>query len=505
MKHFNLLILLALPYFGIAQENVTLSPPIKAIVLNKIDNIFKVGDTVSLTSLATLNVGGSKLLSFTYLDLKGYQHSFDYKLLKNLDILPANSIEQKWQQVLLRNGVYENLAKNDMQYDFRNELNDDAISFVSKLKNENKIFNDPYFEDYLYTLSNKIHPGVLKDGRPGNIYILIIKDTNPNAFALPNGTIVFSTGLLSTIQSEDELIGVLAHEISHFVLDHHVINYNKMVERKKRAEFWSGLATVVSAGADIYLSSKYSEYIPGMLTASTAILSTVISNEIVERLGIKYNREQEFEADKVAAEIIDYIKGNKVGLSAALMRLKNFNILSGNYASLYDSRTHPNIDARIKAIGKVDDWDKYKQPEYFKKSSIINSYNAWIELWIYAKHTNAIDLANRNILSNVGTESDYIVKAVAMRRLYDTKESNEEVIALLEKGKSINVIPNKVIPREEAITLLRLNKKNEAKIAFQTYLTILFDTYKESTGVYAGELAEEIEWTKTMIYKIDNL
>ena len=87
----------------------------------------------------------------------------------------------------------------------------------------------------------------------------------------------------------------------------------------------------------IYLQ-KYSDYIPGMLTTSTAILSTIISNEVLERLGIKYNQEQEFEADKVAAEIIDYIKGDRIGLSAALMRLKQYSIISGDYASLYGSK-----------------------------------------------------------------------------------------------------------------------------------------------------------------------
>lgn len=505
MKHLNYLILLLLPYFGSGQETVTFFNPIKAVVKDKIENTFKVGDTVAIASLASISVDGSKLISFTYRDIKGYQHTFDYKHFRNLELLPANSIEQKWQHILLKTGVYESLVKNEMQYDIRNELNEDAISYVAKLKNENRIFSDPYFEDYLYTLSTKIHPGILKDGRPGNIYILMIRDPSPNAFALPNGTIIFSTGLLSTIQSEDELVGILAHEISHFVLDHQVINYNKMIERKKKAEFWAGLATVVSAGADIYLSSKYSDYIPGMLTASTAILSSIISNEVLERLGIKYNREQEFEADKVAAEIIDHIKGNRIGLSAALMRLKNFSIISGDYASLYDSRTHPNLDGRIRAIGKVDNLDNYKQPEYFKKASIINSYNAWIELWLSAKHLNAIELANRNILNDVGTETDYIVKAVALRRLNNTKESNEEVIALLAKAKSLNVIPNKVIPREEAITFLRLNKKIEAKNVFQSYLSILLEDYKTSTGVYGKELENEIVWTKTMIYKIDNL
>lgn len=505
MKSLIFLILTIFPSYLFCQDYITFPEPIKAIAKTKIEQDFNAGDTVDIISLAAISTAYTNLISFGYIDHEGFQHTFEYKFYKQLEFLPPKSISQKWQMQLLKYGVYENLVKNGMQYDIRNELNEDAIEYVNTLTNEKRLFNDKYFEDYLYTLCNKLHPGVLKDGRPGNVSIIIINDTKPEAFALPNGTITLSTGLLSVIQSEDELIGILAHEIAHFVLDHHVINYNKIIERKKKAEFWAGFASVLSVGADIYLSSKYDNYIPGLLSTSTVLLSTAISQEVVERLGAKYNREQEFEADKVAAEIIDHIQGNRIGLSAALTRLRNFSITSGKYAPLYDTKTHPNTESRIIAIGKVDNISRYVQADYFKKSSYINSFNAWIELWTNANHLNAVELADRNIKNNVATESDYIVKAVAFRRLYNTTETNLEVLELLSIAKNLNVTPNKVIPREEALTYLRLNKRNEAQQALQSYLSILIDEYKNSSGAYAQDLALEIEWTKTMIYKINNL
>src|SRR6185436_5295286 len=40
----------------------------------------------------------------------------------------------------------------------------------------------------------------------------------PNAFALPGGVIVVTTGLISLVESESELVSVLAHEMGHVEL-----------------------------------------------------------------------------------------------------------------------------------------------------------------------------------------------------------------------------------------------------------------------------------------------
>ncbi len=48
----------------------------------------------------------------------------------------------------------------------------------------------------------------------------IVDDDTPNAFALPGGYIFVSRGLLALSNSEDELAGVLGHEIAHVGLRH---------------------------------------------------------------------------------------------------------------------------------------------------------------------------------------------------------------------------------------------------------------------------------------------
>ena len=51
--------------------------------------------------------------------------------------------------------------------------------------------------------------------RPFDYEFHVVDQTAPNAFALPGGKIYISRGLLSLVESEDELAGVIGHEITH--------------------------------------------------------------------------------------------------------------------------------------------------------------------------------------------------------------------------------------------------------------------------------------------------
>jgi len=51
---------------------------------------------------------------------------------------------------------------------------------------------------------------------------MVLDDTAVNAFAAPGGYIAITTGMLNSLNNEAELAGVLAHEIAHVVLYHHM-------------------------------------------------------------------------------------------------------------------------------------------------------------------------------------------------------------------------------------------------------------------------------------------
>ena len=148
-----------------------------------------------------------------------------------------------------------------------------------------------------------------------------------------------------------------------------MININKAEKRQKRAEFWASFATGVALAADVYAATNYEYYAPGVITMSTAILAYSIAASVNERMGLKYSREQEMEADKCAVELMKYIDVTPTALASALSKIKNYCIITGNYLSLSGEGTHPALDDRIRKIGKPS---SFYDIEYDKTISFVN-------------------------------------------------------------------------------------------------------------------------------------
>lgn len=500
MKAFFILSITCLVTFqALSQSSITPQVELNVEATSNIYPDIKKGDKFKLT---TVLKEGYKV--YTSTGKPTFIESYD---LKSVEVSSENKVVDLWNKHMLKQSVFSNLLSKGFQYDLRNDLHTESVDFINSLNQQGRFFNDAYLEDYLFSLIAKIHGGVSNYNRPGNLSIRVMKDTEPNAFILPNGTIILSTGLLSTINSEDELMGILGHEVAHFILDHHIINYNKEIDRKKRAEFWSAFATVAAASADAYLSMKNQNHIPGVLTASTVVAATVLSDQITTRLGIKYNKEQETSADIAASEVISSLGFDKGGLAVALQRLKNYFVKTGNFLALSGDGTHPAIESRILEIGLPTELEKFNQPKYFKTVSLINSHNAWIELWSQNQPLAAYDLVQKNIGSGVATETDYVISAVIKRRNATTKEELDEVLRILQKAKSLNVTPHMQISKEEGLTQLRLNNPVEAKKALELYLKQLQD-FKAKNNLDEVDnrlpvLEDEIAWTQKMIFKSD--
>lgn len=417
-----------------------------------------------------------------------------------------SNLTEFWKVQGVNYEVYEKLVKNGMQYSLRKELEDEALQYLEELEKKNLFFNDSYLENFLYTITYKLYPGKIQDGRPGIVNVKVVIDNAPNSYIFPNGTMIVTTGLLTTINSEDELIAVIAHEVSHFVLDHTIININKANQRKKSAEFWAAFATTLAAASEVYLASKNNYYTPGALTYSTAILSTSIADAFIERLGLDYSREQEMEADKCAVELMKYLNINANALSSVLTKIKNYCVLTGDYFALSGKGTHPAVQDRINAIGTPNITDSRT---YDKLISLVISMNAGIEF--NKKHFDVcINLINRNIAVGVAIEDDYLLKAMSNLCMFDNLEKNQESLSLIKQAKVINVVPPIYLFKQEALVNIRLKNFIEAKNSLQTYSQMLNDQFKDLSNVRNSQtwssmnnyLASEIDWTKKMIFKI---
>ena len=281
------------------------------------------------------------------------------------------------------------------------------------------------------------------------------------------------------------------------------------IQRQKRAEFWATLATAVAAVAETAVAANNQYYSPGALTMSTAILSYSIAESINERLGLKFSREQESDADRYAVELMKYIKTNPLALSSALDKIKKYCINTGNYLALSGEGTHPSLNSRIRNIGAPI---KFEDKNYDVYISLVNSSNAILE---FNKHhfSDCFNLASRNVNAKAGTEDDYLLMALVNINTYDTEEKNLESLEYIAKAKALKVCPSINLSKIEAIINLRLKKKNEALISLSKYKeTLEKETVKLDKILNNYEwsatnnfLSIEMEWTLKMINKVSNM
>lgn len=71
---------------------------------------------------------------------------------------------------------------------------------------------------------------------PKNLKILIAKDNYPNAFCLGDGTFVVNMGLFSLMETEQQIAGVISHELAHEILKHNLKSYLRIVEEDINAK-----------------------------------------------------------------------------------------------------------------------------------------------------------------------------------------------------------------------------------------------------------------------------
>jgi Zn-dependent protease with chaperone function len=158
-------------------------------------------------------------------------------------------------------------------------------------------------------------------GRPYLHYHFKILDVKePNAFAIPGGYVYVTRGLINFVQSEDELAGVLAHEVSHIVFKHSL----KQVADNSKLNICTVLAAILAKEPDL------------------AVLGSLISITVLNQYSRKYERE----ADLNAIRLTRAIGFNSLGLFTFLERLaiKEASRYSVDPGIFQD---HPSIQERL--------------------------------------------------------------------------------------------------------------------------------------------------------------
>lgn len=89
---------------------------------------------------------------------------------------------------------------------------------ADEFERTNPISNDPALNARVISIGNSIFP--LQPRTNLSFTFKVIDSLEINAFALPGGFIYVTRGILEFVESDDELAGVIGHEIAHVALRH---------------------------------------------------------------------------------------------------------------------------------------------------------------------------------------------------------------------------------------------------------------------------------------------
>ncbi|KFB72546.1 MAG: TPR repeat-containing protein YfgC precursor [Candidatus Accumulibacter phosphatis] len=201
--------------------------------------------------------------------------------------------------------------------------------------------DDAEVTDYLNRLGSRLVAASANPSRDCQFFF--IRDNTVNAFAMFGGFIGVNTGTLLTAQSESELAGVLAHEISHVMQNH----LARQIAREKQ----NSIASMIAMAVGVLAARSNSQ------VASAAIASAQAGSIQAQ---LAYSRDFEREADRLGFQTMTQAGYDVRGMGDFFGRLQQAGRVYENNAPVY-MRSHPLTLERISDMQNRAQGAPYRQ------------------------------------------------------------------------------------------------------------------------------------------------
>jgi len=352
----------------------------------------------------------------------------------------------------------------------------DVIQYINELGQETlTVAGSQYFDYHFFVINNK----------------------EINAFAAPSGLIFFHSGLIESLDSEGELVGVMAHEVGHVVSRHLSERIDKSA--KINAATMLGVLLGIALGA-------------GPL--SQAIIAG--SQAAGQSASLSFNRMNEEEADRLAFKWMQQQNRDPAQMVGMLHEIHTMNRYRMGYVPPY-LLTHPGPDVRMSYIQDLiifSEKKPYVQVDEFPfkriKSRIISLSKEPMQLAFYYQ----------NVLSSMEPDSEAAAMAqyVLSQAYLAASDYGNAEIAL---RKTMAFYPDKPILKadlgviylksgryDEALNLLQETKRAERNNGYANfYLGIAFEKtgkLQEASDLYEELLVMMPDYSK-LYYQLANL
>ncbi len=192
------------------------------------------------------------------------------------------------------------------------------------------VYEDPEMTERIDTIFNTLVVQAQSDRDDLEYTITLLDSDTPNAFALPGGSTFITRGLVELLDDDDEIAGVLGHELVHTVKSHGSSSF----------------------GRDLGLLLAY-DFVLGQVDPEERARAAEIAQLSHALISTGYSRSAESEADKFGLHYAIRAGYHPLGLVRALQKIEAHQreeqpAGSGDVPVYF--RTHPLTEERVRAL-----------------------------------------------------------------------------------------------------------------------------------------------------------
>ena len=192
--------------------------------------------------------------------------------------------------------------------------------------------DDPVIVSYVNKIGQRILATLPK--QPFKYQFHVVNEEVYNAFATPAGHIFLYSGLMIAMEEEEELAGIIGHEIAHVYCRH----ISQKIERSKKI----GMATLAGMAAGVLVGMG------GAAEAGSAL--AIGSTAAGQSAELAFSRDDEMQSDQLGLEFITNAGYSADGLLKVLKKIRSKTWFGSEQIPSY-LMTHPAVEDRISYIG----------------------------------------------------------------------------------------------------------------------------------------------------------
>lgn len=258
------------------------------------------------------------------------------------------------------------------------------------IRKELPILDDPDISQYINTLGDRVLQTIGPQHYDYHFYV--VKSKQFNAFAAPAGLVFFYSGLIETMNNEDQLVSVLAHEIGHVVSRH-------IAQRMEKG-------TVIGAASLLLAIAGLAIGVPGL--SPGLMMGSMAAGQAIN---LQYSREDEEQADRLSFGWMQQMHRNPKAMEEMLGIMRRVTRYSMGSETPQYLLTHPNPEARLGYIqSMLENAGAQAAPKQYVKTDNFDFYRFKYRVLSQAIDADKLRVYCTNLLAS-GTDPEQRIMA----------------------------------------------------------------------------------------------